>query len=305
IISIPTGAKIFNWLFTMYRGRIRFEVPMLWTIGFMVTFTIGGMTGVLLAVPPADFVLHNSLFLIAHFHNVIIGGVVFGVFAGIYYWFPKATGVKLDPFWGKVSFWLWLSGFWFAFMPLYVLGLMGVTRRMSRFEDPSLQIWFIIAAFGAVLIALGILAMIIQFYVTWRDRESLRDHTGDPWGGRTLEWSTSSPPPPYNFAFTPRIHDSDAWWDMKKRGYQRPLEGFIPIHMPKNTWAGIVLAGMSAAFGFAMIWQMWALAIVSFAALIITALVHTFNYKRDYYIPATDVARTEADRTSLLAASHV
>ncbi|RZL67766.1 MAG: cytochrome o ubiquinol oxidase subunit I [Variovorax sp.] len=305
IISIPTGAKIFNWLFTMYRGRIRFEVPMLWTIGFMVTFTIGGMTGVLLAVPPADFVLHNSLFLIAHFHNVIIGGVVFGVFAGIYYWFPKATGIKLDPFWGKVSFWLWLSGFWFAFMPLYVLGLMGVTRRMSRFEDPSLQIWFIIAAFGACLIALGILAMIVQFYVTYRDREKLRDHTGDPWNGRTLEWSTSSPPPAYNFAFTPRIHDSDAWWDMKKRGYERPLSGFIPIHMPKNTWAGIVLAGLSAAFGFAMIWQMWALAIVAFAALLVTALVHTFNYKRDYHIPATDVARTEAHRTSLLAASHV
>jgi cytochrome o ubiquinol oxidase subunit 1 len=304
IISIPTGAKIFNWLFTMYRGRIRFEVPMLWTVGFMFTFTIGGMTGVLLAVPPADFVLHNSLFLIAHFHNVIIGGVVFGVFAGINYWFPKATGVKLDPFWGKVSFWFWLVGFWFAFAPLYVLGLMGVTRRMSHFEDQSLQIWFQIAAFGAVLIALGIAAMLIQFYVTWKNREALRDHTGDPWGGRTLEWSTASPPPAYNFAFTPRIHDNDAWWDMKKRGYVRPLAGFIPIHMPKNTWAGIVLAGLSTVFGFAAIWHMWALAIVAFVAVIVTTIVHTFNYKRDYHIAADDVVRTEAERTRILA-SHV
>ncbi|MDQ2989650.1 MAG: cbb3-type cytochrome c oxidase subunit I, partial [Pseudomonadota bacterium] len=207
IISIPTGAKIFNWLFTMYRGRITFELPMMWAIGFMVTFVIGGMTGVLLAVPPADFVLHNSLFLIAHFHNVIIGGVVFGAFAGINYWFPKAFGYKLDVFWGKCSFWFWIVGFYLAFMPLYVLGFMGVTRRLSHFEDPSLQIWFQIAALGAVLIAIGIGCMIIQFAVSYRNREALRDVTGDPWNGRTLEWSTSSPPPDYNFAFTPQVYD--------------------------------------------------------------------------------------------------
>lgn len=304
IISIPTGAKIFNWLFTMYRGRIRFEVPMLWTMGFMITFTIGGMTGVLLAVPPADFVLHNSLFLVAHFHNVIIGGVVFGAFAGINYWFPKATGVKLDPFWGKVSFWFWITGFWFAFMPLYVLGLMGVTRRMSHFDDPSLQIWFQIAAFGAALIAIGILAMLIQFVVTFKNRESLRDHTGDPWDGRTLEWSTSSPPPPYNFAFTPMVHDNDAWADMKKRGYVRPLQGFIAIHMPKNTGAGIILSGLSTVFGFAMIWHMWPLVIVSFLALTAVAIGHTFNYKREFHISSDEVVRIEGERTQLLA-SHV
>lgn len=304
IISIPTGAKIFNWLFTMYRGRIRFEVPMLWTIGFMVTFVIGGMTGVLLAVPPADFVLHNSLFLIAHFHNVIIGGVVFGAFAGITYWFPKVSGFKLDPFWGKCSFWFWLTGFYFAFMPLYVLGLMGVTRRVSHFEDASLQIWFQIAAFGAFLIALGILSFLIQLVVSFRKREALRDTTGDPWNGRTLEWSTSSPPPAYNFAFTPRIHDNDAWWDMKQRGYERPLEGFAPIHMPKNTAAGFVLAMLSAVMGFALIWHMWLLAGVSFAALLLATIIHTFNYKRDYHIPVDEVVRTEGDRTRLLA-GHV
>jgi len=304
IISIPTGAKIFNWLFTMYRGRIKFEVPMLWTVGFMVTFTIGGMTGVLLAVPPADFVLHNSLFLIAHFHNVIIGGVLFGLFAGINFWFPKAFGFKLDPFWGKASFWFWQIGFFFAFMPLYVLGLMGVTRRMSHFDDSSLQIWFVIAAFGAALIALGIGCMIIQIGVSIWKRKELADFTGDPWGGRTLEWSTSSPPPDYNFAFTPRVYDNDAWVDMKSAGYERPTSGFVDIHMPKNTAAGIILAGIAGVMGFAMIWQMWLIAGAAFAALILTAIVHTFNYKRDYYIPAEQVVRTEDARTQLLAA-HV
>ncbi|MFZ6687567.1 cytochrome o ubiquinol oxidase subunit I [Undibacterium sp. SXout11W] len=304
IISIPTGAKIFNWLFTMYRGRIRFEVPMLWTMGFMVTFVIGGMTGVLLAVPPADFVLHNSLFLIAHFHNVIIGGVVFGTFAGINFWFPKAFGYKLDAFWGKCSFWFWTIGFYFAFMPLYVLGLMGVTRRLSHFEDPSLQIWFQIAAFGAVLIALGIACFVIQLGVSFMRRDSLRDFTGDPWGGRTLEWSTSSPPPAYNFAFTPMVHDIDTWADMKSNKYQRPTDGFVAIHMPKNTGAGVIIAGLSAAVGFALIWQMWLPAVVAFIAMMAAIIIHTFNYNRDYYIPADEVTRTESERTRLLA-SHV
>ncbi len=304
IISIPTGAKIFNWLFTMYRGRISFELPMMWTVAFMVTFVIGGMTGVLLAVPPADFVLHNSLFLIAHFHNVIIGGVLFGLFAGIYYWFPKAFGFKLDPFWGKCSFWFWVVGFYTAFMPLYVLGLMGVTRRMSHFDDPSLQIWFQIAAFGAFLIALGIGSMLIQFGVSFLKRDKLRDVTGDPWNGRTLEWSTSSPPPDYNFAFTPRVYGTDTWADMKANGYQRPAGGFTPIHMPKNTAAGFIISAMCGALGFFLVWQMWLLAGVTFAAVIVTSIIHTFNYKRDFYIPAEEVARTEEARTRLLE-SHV
>jgi len=300
IISIPTGAKMFNWLFTMYRGRIRFEPPMLWTIGFMITFVIGGMTGVLLAVPPADFVLHNSLFLIAHFHNVIIGGVVFGMFAGINYWFPKAFGYKLDPFWGKCSFWFWFVGFYFAFMPLYVLGLMGVTRRLSHFDDPSLQIWFQIAAFGAVLIAFGIASFLIQLVVSFQRRAELRDTTGDPWGGRTLEWSTSSPPPAYNFAFTPKVYDIDAWADMKSNGYTRPTEGFNAIHMPKNTGAGFIIAAFSAVVGFALIWQMWLLAGLGFAGVLAAVITHTFNYNRDYHIPVDEVVRTEGERTRML-----
>ncbi|HEY4664904.1 MAG TPA: cytochrome o ubiquinol oxidase subunit I [Comamonas sp.] len=302
IISIPTGAKIFNWLFTMYKGRIEFKPPMMWTVGFMCTFAIGGMTGVLLAVPPADFVLHNSLFLIAHFHNVIIGGVVFGLLAGINFWFPKAFGYKLNEFWGKVSFWCWLVGFWVAFTPLYILGLMGVTRRANHFDDHSLQIWFVIAAVGVAIIAAGIGAFVLQLVVSYFQRDKLRDNNGDTWGsGRTLEWATSSPPPQYNFAKTPVVYDVDAWWDMKKHGYQRPLSGFEDLHMPKNTGAGFVISMIAMVLGFALIWHIWWLAIVSFAGVIIASIVHTFNYNRDYYIPASEVQATEDARTQQLA----
>jgi cytochrome o ubiquinol oxidase subunit 1 len=172
---------------------------------------------------------------------------------------------------------------------------------MSHFEDPSLQIWFQVAAAGAVLIALGIGSFLIQLVVSFLRRDQLRDVTGDPWKGRTLEWSTSSPPPAYNFAFTPQIHDNDAWHQMKQRGYQRPTRDFIRIHMPKNTGAGIILAGLSTVFGFAMIWQMWLLAGASFIALLAVAIAHTFNYQRDYYIEADEVARVENERTHLLA----
>ncbi len=301
VISIPTGAKIFNWLFTMYKGRINYELPMYWTVAFIITFVIGGMTGVLLAVPPADFVLHNSLFLVAHFHNVIIGGVLFGLFAGIIYWFPKAFGFRLEPFWGKVSFWSWVIGFYLAFMPLYALGLMGVTRRLSQFPDTSLAWYFNVALIGALFVTVGIAAFFIQLYVSFKRRDELRDETGDPWDGRTLEWSTSSPPPAYNFAFTPQVHRLDAWWDMKQRGYRRPTEGFKPIHMPKNTGAGFVLAAGSVIMSFGLIWQIWWLAGLFFVATIAAAIVHTFNYNRDYDIPADEVAAVEDARSRQLA----
>ena len=300
IISIPTGAKIFNWLFTMYRGRIRFELPMMWTISFMLTFTIGGMTGVMLAIPAADFVLHNSLFLTSHFHNVIIGGVLFGLFAGFNYWFPKMFGFKLNQFWGHVSFWLWSIGFWVAFGPAYILGFMGVTRRSSHFDDPELQPLFLISFIGTLMVAAGIGALLMQIYTSWRDREKLRDVTGDPWDGRTLEWATSSPPPDYNFAFTPRVHDNDTFADMKKNGWKRPLDGYVPIHMPSNTWAGFVISAISMVVGFGIIWHMWLLVGISFFAMMVAIIVHTFNYKRDYYISAEEVTRTENARTKLL-----
>lgn len=299
VIAIPTGAKIFNWLFTMYRGSIRFELPMMWVVAFMLTFVVGGMTGVLLAVPPADFVLHNSLFLVAHFHNVIIGGVVFGLFAGMTYWFPKAFGFKLDEFWGKVTFWGWVIGYWVAWTPIYVVGLMGTTRRVRHFDDPSLQIWFVVAGIGALIILVGILAFVIQIAVSIKNRDRLRDVTGDPWDGRTLEWATLSPPPVYNFAFTPIVSDLDAWYDMKRRGYRHPLGGFRPIHMPRNTGAGVILAALAMTLGFAMIWYIWWLAALAFAGLVAVSIGHTFNYHRDFFIPSAEVAAIEAGRGTL------
>lgn len=302
IISVPTGAKLFNWIFTMYRGRIRFDLPMMWTVAFMLTFTVGGMTGVLLAVPPADFVLHNSLFLVAHFHNVIIGGVLFGLFAAINFWWPKAFGFTLDVFWGKISFWLWVVGFWFAFMPLYILGLMGVTRRMRVFDDPDLWIWFAISGLGVAMVAGGIGAMFMQFGVSiWR-RKQLVDDSGDPWDGRTLEWATSSPPPAYNFAFTPVVHGLDTWSDMKQVGQARPKATYLPIHMPRNTGTGVILAALATVCGFALVWYIWWLAAASFLGLVAVSIAHTFNYDRDFHIPAEEVARTEAARDRQLAA---
>ncbi len=294
IIAVPTGVKIFNWLFTIYRGRLRFEPPVLWTLGFMVTFTIGGMTGVLMAVPPADFVLHNSLFLIAHFHNAIIGGVVFGVMAGMNYWFPKAFGFKLDPFWGKVSFWCWIIGFYVAFMPLYALGLMGMTRRLDTPHNPIWHTYLVVAMIGAVIIFLGILAELVQIAVSLRNREVLRDVTGDPWQGRTLEWATSSPPAYYNFPTTPIVTARDAFWDMKQRGVaMQPLGTYHQIHMPRNTATGLIIAGFATVLGFALIWHIWWLAGATFVVAFGVAIGKSFDEDRDYYVPVEEIERTE------------
>lgn len=294
IISIPTGVKIFNWLFTMYQGRIKLSVPMLWTIGFIVTFAIGGMTGVLLAVPAADFVLHGSVFLIAHFHNTIIGGVVFGLFAGLNYWFPKAFGFTLNEKWGKRAFWCWQIGFIVAFLPLYALGFMGMTRRLSQQIDPEYHTLLGVAALGAVIIALGIACQFIQLGVSIRDRNKNRDITGDPWGGRTLEWATSSPPPFYNFAVTPRVEDLDAFWDNKEKGvaYAKPAT-YASIHMPKNTAAGVIIAVFTMIFGFAMIWHIWWLAIVSFVGMVVTWIAKSFDQDVDYYVPVDQIETIE------------
>ncbi|BDH46824.1 cytochrome ubiquinol oxidase subunit I [Salmonella enterica subsp. enterica serovar Choleraesuis] len=294
IIAIPTGVKIFNWLFTMYQGRIVLNSAMLWTVGFIVTFTVGGMTGVLLAVPGANFVLHNSLFLIAHFHNVIIGGVVFGCFAGMTYWWPKAFGFTLNEKWGVRAFWFWIIGFFVAFMPLYVLGFMGMTRRLSQNIDPQFHPLLVVAACGAALIALGVLSQVIQIYVSIRDREQNRDLTGDPWGGRTLEWATSSPPPFYNFAIVPQVHERDAFWELKEQGvaYKKP-EHYEEIHMPKNSGAGVVIAAFATVFGFAMIWHIWWLAIASFLGIVITWIVKSFDDDVDYYVPVAQVEALE------------
>jgi cytochrome o ubiquinol oxidase subunit 1 len=296
VIAIPTGAKVFNWLFTMFRGEIRFELPMMWVVAFMLTFVVGGMTGVLMAIPPADFVLHNTLFLVAHFHNVIIGGVVFGLFAGMTYWFPKAFGFKMDEFWGKVAFWGWVIGYWVAWTPIYFVGLMGVTRRVSHFDDMSLRPYFVVAAIGGVIILVGILGFVMAIVMGIVKRDKLRDVTGDPWDARTLEWSTTSPPPAYNFAVTPVVYELDAWHDMKAHGYRHPTEGFRAVHMPRNTATGIYISALALTLGFGMVWYMWWLAAISFAGILVIAIAHTFNYGRDYFIPADAIALTEGKR---------
>ncbi|WP_251978105.1 cytochrome o ubiquinol oxidase subunit I [Salinicola avicenniae] len=298
IIAVPTGVKIFNWLFTMYRGRIQFTSPVLWTIGFIITFTLGGMTGVMLAVPGANFVLHNSLFVIAHFHNVIIGGVVFGMLAGLTYWFPKAFGFTLNEKWGKRSFWCWLVGFYLAFMPLYALSFFGAMRRMQSYEQAEWQPLMIVAWVGAVIIALGIACLVIQLVVSVRDREKNRDLTGDPWDARTLEWATSSPPPKYNFAFLPAVDSIDSFWEMKQQpgGFKRELATkFEDIHMPKNTTEGPIIGVISIVFGFALIWHIWWLVGVSAIGIFATYMFRIFNDDIDYHVHADEVERTERE----------
>ncbi|MGI3163348.1 cytochrome o ubiquinol oxidase subunit I [Pseudooceanicola sp. 200-1SW] len=296
IIAVPTGVKIFNWLFTMYKGSVRLELPMYWTIGFLVTFTIGGMTGVLLAVPPVDFQLHNTLFLIAHFHNVIIGGVVFGVYAAVTYWWPKAFGFKLDDRWGKRAFWGWFVGFYVAFMPLYALGLMGVTRRMNSYADTGWQPYFIVAAIGAVIILFGILSTFMCFYVSIKNRKALACG-GDPWNARTLEWANQSPPQKYNFPQEIQVTGRDMFWKMKQDGFQWSTD-YQPIHMPKDTASGVLISAAAFVFGFAMVWYIWWLAILAFLAMLAIGIGHTFNYNRDYYIQPDEIAATEAKGTA-------
>ncbi|TDF63642.1 cytochrome o ubiquinol oxidase subunit I [Cupriavidus sp. L7L] len=301
IISIPTGVKLFNWLFTMYRGRIRFHTSTMWTIGFMVTFAVGGMTGVLLAVPGADFVLHNSLFLVAHFHNVIIGGVLFGCLAAISFWFPKVFGFKLNEFWGKVSFWCWLTGFFLAFMPLYVLGFKGMTRRMNHYANVDWHPYLVVAMIGAFVIGAGILAMIVQLAVSIRDRKQNQDLTGDPWDGRSLEWSTASPAPFYNFALVPHITSLEQHWDDKEAGraWRQPAR-YEDIHMPRPTAAGFLVSVFGLVSCFALVWHMWLVAVAGLVGAIATFVRRSYDRDVDYYVPAAEVERIERARYAQL-----
>jgi cytochrome o ubiquinol oxidase subunit I len=297
IIAVPTGVKIYNWLFTMYGGRIRFATPMLWSIGFMITFIIGGLTGVLVAVPPADFLLHNSLFLVAHFHNVIIGGVLFGAFAGYTYWFPKAFGFRLHEGWGKAAFWLWLTGFYVSFMPLYAVGFLGMTRRMQHYDVPEWRPWLMIAGVGAIMILAAIACQVMQLVTSIRNRDALRDVTGDPWDGRSLEWSTASPPPVFNFAIPPDVTGEDAYWLMKAHARERVLAPSEPdykdIEMPKNSPTGFVCAFFAAVMGFALIWHIWWMVILGGIGAFATFVVFAWRDHDEYVIPAAEVARID------------
>jgi cytochrome o ubiquinol oxidase subunit 1 len=294
IIAVPTGVKIFNWLFTLYGGTVRFSVPLLWALGFMATFVIGGMSGVLLAIPPVDFITHNSLFLVAHFHNVIIGGVVFGAFAGYNYWFPKAFGFTLDEAWGRAAFWCWLVGFYLAFMPLYLLGLMGATRRMQHYHDPGWQPLMIVALAGALVICAGIVSTVVQLVVSIRTRTSRVDPTGDPWDGRSLEWATPSPPPEWNFATPVQVGGRDAFWTAKRDQLAPPggpdLPAPSPIAVPRSSATGFCIAFFAVGLGFGAVWHIWWMALAGVLGIVAVMLKLAWRTQHDTTVPGAAVA---------------
>ncbi|HVX76786.1 MAG TPA: cytochrome o ubiquinol oxidase subunit I [Bradyrhizobium sp.] len=311
IIAVPTGVKIYNWLFTMYGGRIRFATPMMWSVAFMVTFILGGLTGVLVAVPPADFLLHNSLFLVAHFHNTIIGGVLFGAFAGYTYWFPKAFGFRLHEGWGKAAFWFTTAGFYVTFIPLYAAGMLGMTRRLQHYDVAEWRPWMIAAGVGTILMAIGVICQVIQLAVSIRHREELRDRTGDPWDGRSLEWATASPPPVFNFAVLPYVTGEDAYWALKAKASQlaEPEDepDYKPIEMPRNSPTGFVSAFFATVMGFALIWHIWWMVIAGFIGAFATFVAFAWRDHDEYEIPAEEVARIDrvnlAERRNLVTAA--
>ena len=299
VIAIPTGVKIFNWLFTMYRGRISFTAPMVWFLAFVVTFTIGGVTGVLMAVPALDFQVHNTLFLVAHFHNVIIGGVVFGLLAGITHWFPKIFGFKLHDKLGRYSAILWQIGFILAFIPLYILGLMGAVRRLDSYDDPSWQPFFIVSGIGVLVIASGVAMFLLQIAYSVVKRKELADTTGgDTWDGRTLEWSVPSPAPHYNFAVIPQVTHRDEWWHRKQTGsttYAR--DEYEDIWLPRTSAAGLYVAVAAGLAGFGIIWHIWWLVAVALVALIVVVIRQTLNDDSEYRVSANELFHEDQKRS--------
>lgn len=290
VIAIPTGVKLFNWLFTMYRGRITFSAPMVWFMAFVVTFTIGGVSGVMMSVPALDFQVHNTLFLVAHFHNTIIGGVVFGFFAGMTYWFPKIFGFRLHDRLGRWSAYAWQVGFILAFIPLYILGLMGAVRRLDSYDEAEWVPLFITSGVGVLVIALGVGLFIVQVgYSVWKRRE-LRDTTGDPYDGRTLEWSVPSPAPHYNFAVIPTVTERDEWWHRKQTGRTQPVETeYVDIWLPKNSAVGVIVGVLAAAFGFGVIWHLWWLVLLSLIAIVAVIIRRTLDDDSEHHISANEL----------------
>jgi len=305
IIAVGTGVKIYNWMFTMYGGRIRYDTPMLWSVGFIVTFVIGGMTGVMLAVPPADFELHNSLFLVAHFHNVIIGGVLFGGFAGITYWFPKAFGFRLHEGWGKAAFWFNFVGFYATFMPLYVAGLLGMTRRLQSYDVASWHPWVLAAGAGVLILLVGGACQVIQIVVSILRRDELRDETGDPWDGRSLEWSTASPPPAFNYAVLPNVQGEEPYWEIKRRAIETQQlaaePDYQPIEMPRNSPTGFITAFFATITGFALIWHIWWMVGLGIVAAYIVFVIFAWRDVEEYEIPAAEVAAIDRERRAARA----
>lgn len=294
LITIPTAILFFNWIATLYRGKVSLASPMYWFLGFVGTFTFGGLAGMVLATPAADYELHNSLFLIAHFHTMVVTGALFGIFAGFTYWFPKFTGFKLDERLGKRAFWLWLTGFILSFGSLYILGLMGATRRMVNYTDPTWRPLFIVAFIGLLLTAGGAVTQVWQVIVSIRDRDKHRVGNGDPWDGRTLEWATSSPPPSYNFAIIPTVHSHEAFWDMKRAKDEGPAGKYKDIEIANYTPMGIYIAGLALLFGFAMVWSMYLFAAIGLIGIIVCVVVRTFDEHTEHTVTADQIAATES-----------
>ncbi len=296
LIAIPSGVQVFNWILTMYKGRLTFASPMYWFIGFLCTFMLGGMAGILMAAPPADFQVHNSLFLVAHFHTMIIGVALFGIFAGVTYWFPKCTGFKLNERLGKRAFWFWLIGFFVSFVPLYLLGLMGAPRRLDHYDaSTGWQPLYITAALGFVIIMCGVITQIYQIIVSIRERKENLDTTGDPWNGRTLEWATSSPPPFYNFALIPTVTSREEFWEMKKNG-RKAQTLYKDIEMPKNTGMGIYISVFAFFFAFAVVWHILWLAIFALVCVIACVILRSLDDDIEYVLTAKEIEKIETSK---------
>lgn len=295
IIAVPTSVLVFTWIATMYKGRIRFDTPMLWFLGFIAVFAIGGLSGVMLAIPPVDFQLHNSLFLVAHFHSTVIGGVLFGIFCAICYWFPKISGLKLNERIGKYAFWCWITGFCLSFIPMYVLGIMGATRRLDHYDaSTGWQPLFVTMLIGGIVIAIGVALQVAQIVASYIQKNRLRDITGDPWDGRTLEWATASPPPHYNFSKIPKVSSRDEFWEMKRRGLSAPE--YEDIRIPKNTGTGVYISIFGTIACFAFVWDIYWLVGASIIGIIVSFIVRTFDENVEYTLTAEEVRKHEAAR---------
>lgn len=290
LIGIPTGVKVYDWMWTIFRGRVRFTVPMLYSIGFIYLFVLGGISGILLASPTIDYQVHNTVFLVAHFHNVAIPGALFGMLAGYHFWFPKAFGFRLNERLGKVSAMCWIFGFMLAFFPLYALGLMGLPRRSVAYTVPSYVPLQIVAFLGALLLTAAAVALVVQLWVSIKHRAENRVFAGDPWDGRSLEWSVSAPPPPYNFATIPVVTGRDAFTKAKEaaRAYRLP-DTYADIEVPMNSALGPVLGAIAFALAFGLVWHIWWMVSLFFVAAVVTMIVHGFARDTTRIIPAHQV----------------
>lgn len=296
IIAVPTTVLVFTWIATMYKGRIRFTVPMLWFMGFMGVFAVGGITGVMVGIPPLDFQVHNSLFLVAHFHSTVIGGVLFGIFAAINYWFPKIAGFRLNERIGKYAVWCWITGFCLSFIPMYILGLMGAPRRLDHYAaSTGWQPFYITMFIGGLIIAVGVALQVAQIIASFIQKRRLMDTTGDPWNGRTLEWSTASAPQFYNYTVIPTVTSRDAFSAMKRAGLpKKPV--YEDIHIPNNTASGIYIAAFAFLGGFGFVWHITWMPIVALLGIIVGVVLHTFKEDSEYVLTAAEVERLEEAR---------